>query len=171
MHKGFIHIYTGDGKGKTTSAVGLSVRAKSRGLRVLFVQFMKTIKGGEIDLLKNLSIKVKRFEKVLSPLFHPGADMALLREESLKALGKLRPLLREYDLVVLDEFNHLLTTGLVTRKEALDFIMQRPETLDLVLTGRGAPKWLVDLADQVTDMRDVKHPAAKGARARKGIEY
>jgi cob(I)alamin adenosyltransferase len=171
MHKGLLHIYTGDGKGKTTSAVGLSVRAKSRGLRVLFVQFMKTMKGGETELLRKLSIKVRRFEKVLSPIFHPGADTAGLREESLKALDRLRRTLPEYDLVVLDEFNHLLSHRLISKAEAVEFITKRPESLDLVLTGRGAPAWLMEMADQVTDMRDVKHHARRGVKARKGIEY
>jgi cob(I)alamin adenosyltransferase len=171
MAKGFIHVYTGNGKGKTTAAVGLSVRARSRGLRVLFVQFMKKISGGETDLLKELGIDVLRFEKVLSPYFHPKADMGALREESLKALDSLRTKMGDYVIIVLDEFNHLLSSRLINRGEAREFIQGRPEALELVLTGRDAPAWLLEMAEHVTEMNDVKHPASRGMKARKGIEF
>jgi cob(I)alamin adenosyltransferase len=171
MDKGGIHIYTGHGKGKTTAAVGLCVRARSRGLRVLFTQFMKNIKGGEVELLEELSVRVLRFEGVLSPLFHPGVDMQAVRAEALKALGSLKPVLKDYDLVVLDEFTHLLATGLIGKEEALAFIGERPGPLDMALTGRDAPDWLIDLAEDVTEMKEIKHPASKGKKARKGIEF
>jgi cob(I)alamin adenosyltransferase len=171
VDKGFIHIYTGEGKGKTTSAVGLAVRAKSRGYRVLFVQFMKNISGGETELLKDLGIKVLQFEKVLSPHFHPKADKSSLREEALKALAKLKPMLKKYDIAVLDEFNYLLSARLLTAGETKEFVKGKPESLDLVLTGRGAPAWLLELAEHITEMKDIKHPASRGVKARKGIEY
>jgi len=166
-----VQLYTGNGKGKTTCAVGLCVRARSRGLRVLFAQFMKNGRGGETALLKDASVKTLRFRKVLSPLFHPEADAAALREESLRALGKLKPMLEKYDLVVLDEFVHLLNQKLITRTEAVEFLSGRPPSLEMVLTGRGAPRWLMGMADLVTEMKDVKHPARGGAKARRGIEY
>jgi cob(I)alamin adenosyltransferase len=171
MGKGLVHVFTGDGKGKTTSAVGLSVRARSRGLRVLFVQFMKQVKGGETDLLEKISVKVMRFEKVLSPYFHPDVDMNSLRKEALRSLELLKPMLSDYDLIVLDEFNNLLSLKLVTADEAVELISGRPEPLELVLTGRGAPDWLVELADHVVEMIPVKHPSSKGIGAREGIEY
>jgi cob(I)alamin adenosyltransferase len=170
MLKGLI-IYTGGGKGKTTSAAGLSVKAKSRGLSVLFAQFMKKRSGGEIDLLEKLGVKVLLFDNVLSPYFHPNADVGLIREEALKALASLRPRLKRFDLVVLDEFTHLLRSKIITSGEAMEFIKERPGGLTLVLTGRGAPAWLLRAADQVTEMKDIKHPARKGFRARKGIDY
>jgi cob(I)alamin adenosyltransferase len=171
MKQGFVHIYTGKGKGKTTAAVGLSVRARSRGLRVLFAQFMKNISGGEVGLLRKLGVEVMRFERVLSPLFHPDADRRAIREEALKALHALGGVLGDYDLVVLDEFNYLLSGRLITAREARDFIAMRPENVELVLTGRGAPRWLIAMAGHVTEMRDVEHPARHGVGARRGIEY
>jgi cob(I)alamin adenosyltransferase len=171
MGKGLVHVFTGDGKGKTTSSVGLSVRARSRGLRVLFVQFMKRAEGGETDLLEKISVRVMRFEKVVSPYFQPDVDMNALRKEALHALELLKSMLSDYDLVVLDEFNNLLSLSLVTEEEAAEFIESRPEPLEMVLTGRGAPGWLLELADHVVEMIPVKHPSSKGMKAREGIEY
>lgn len=171
MKNGLIHVYTGDGKGKTTSAVGLCVRAKSRGLRVLFAQFMKKDSGGEVALMKELSIKVLQFKKVLSPHFHPNADMGSIRQEAIKAMDALGAIAAEFDLVVLDEFTHVLSNDLVAKEEVLRFISDRPASLELVFTGRGAPGWLVALADHVTEMKDVKHPARNGQKARRGIDF
>jgi cob(I)alamin adenosyltransferase len=170
-HNGLIHIYTGDGKGKTTCAVGLAVRAKSRDYRVLFAQFMKTIKGGETDMLVRLDIEVQRFERVLSPLFHPNADLKRLRERALEALEELRNRNDGLDMLILDEFIHLLNQNLLTEDEVKEFLASRPRNLHVVLTGRGAPQWLIEIADQVTEMRDIKHHAIKGIKAHKGIEY
>jgi cob(I)alamin adenosyltransferase len=166
-----IHVYTGNGKGKTTSAVGLCVRAKSRGLRVLFAQFMKKDSKGEITLMERISIKVLQFKKVLSPHFHPNADMGSIRQEALKAIETLQSSIAEFDLVVLDEFTHLLSNKLIEKKEAMNFISDMPSSLELVFTGRGAPDLLIDLADYVTEMNDVKHPSKNGLTARKGIEH
>ncbi len=171
MKKGLIHVFTGEGKGKTTAAVGLAVRAKSRGFRVLFAQFMKESPGGEGELLRRLSIEVLRFSKVLSPYFHPEADRGAIRKETLEALAKLGPRLGEYDLVVLDEFNCLLAERLLAEDEALSFLEKKPGHLELVLTGRGAPKSLVDRADHVVEIREVKRSAEARAKARRGIEY
>lgn len=171
MRKGLIHVYTGNGKGKTTSAVGLCVRAKSRGLRVLFAQFMKKDSKGEIALLEGLSINVLQFKEVLSPHFHPNADMDSIRHEALKAIETLKAVTGQFDLVVLDEFTHLLSNDLIEKEEALRFIEKRPSSLELVFTGRGAPDWLIDIADYVTEMKDVKHPSKNGLTARKGIEH
>jgi len=171
MEKGLIHIYTGEGKGKTTSAVGHCVRAKSRGLRVLFAQFMKRIEGGETSLLEKLSIRTMRFESVLSPHFNPEADAERNRKETLKALDALKDVMKDYDLMVLDEFNCLLKNGLITGDEALGFLKGKPEGLEVILTGRGATDRLMDFADLVTYMKAIKHPSTKGVPARMGIEY
>lgn len=171
MEKGLIHVFTGDGKGKTTASVGLSIRAKSRGLRVLFVQFMKESPGGETELLRKLSIEVIRFGKVLSPYFHPEADLGAIRNETLAALGVLKPKLWEFDLVVLDEFNCLLAEKLLTEDEALNFLQGKPEHLELVLTGRGAPQSIIDHADHVVEVHEIKRSVNARNEARKGIEY
>jgi cob(I)alamin adenosyltransferase len=171
MEKGLVHVFTGDGKGKTTAAVGLSIRAKSRGLKVLFVQFMKQSLGGETELLGKLSIEVIRFGKVLSPHFHPEADIGAIRDEALAALEALKAKLREFDLVVLDEFNCLLAENLLTEDEALDFLKQKPGHLELVLTGRGALRSIIDYADHAIEVHEIKRPANARSEARKGIEY
>ncbi len=174
MKKGLIHIYTGIGKGKTTAAVGLAIRAKSRGLKVLFVQFMKNKNiGGEIVLLKKLSIKTKCFEKVCSPFFNPKHNREKTKNEIAKAILFLNKIFAEnkFDLVILDEFNCLVDQKLINKSEALKFISSKPDNMELVLTGRCRPKELEYIGDYITEMKLVKHPLTKGIKARKGIEF
>ncbi len=171
MKKGLLHIYTGEGKGKTTASVGLSVRARSRGLRVLFSQFMKQREGGEHEKLKELGIEVMRFVDILSPVFHPDADIKEQRKNTRRALKEIASRMGDFDLIVMDEFLNLVKQGLINDKEALEFLNSRPEGLELVVTGRGASPKLIDAADYVTEMRLLKHPFRSGVRARKGIEY
>ncbi|MEJ2682771.1 MAG: cob(I)yrinic acid a,c-diamide adenosyltransferase [Candidatus Sulfobium sp.] len=174
MEKGLIHIYTGDGKGKTTAAVGMSVRARSRGLRTLFVQFFKEPdSGSEICMLSRLGIDTLVFNEVKSPLFHPEIDRASLREEAQKALSCLLHAFEEdnYDLIVLDEFICLVAEGILSEGETTDFISKKPGHAELILTGKGAPEGLLAVADYVTFMRNIKHPYGKDTKARKGIEF
>ncbi len=167
-----IHIYTGEGKGKTTAAVGLSLRARSRGLRVLFVQFMKSDReGGETGLLKDLSTVVMRFREIKSPHFHPGLDIREMGEIAKEALSKVKESAVDFDLVVLDEFNNLVRTGIISEEDALVFMDAFPREKDIVLTGRGATEAMMDRADYVTYMKAVKHPLRQGVEAREGIEY
>lgn len=174
MQKGYIHIYTGNGKGKTTAAIGLAIRAKSRGLRVLFVQFMKGgAEAGEISFLKKLSISTKKFSKILSPYFHPEADRAILKKEVANAMMSIKKIMQEerFDLIILDEFTHLIFEGLLAEKDAVDFVLNKPEAIEVVITGRGATENLIAAADYVTDMKMIKHPITSGIKARKGIEF
>ncbi len=174
MDKGLIHIYTGNGKGKTTAAVGMSVRARSRGLRALFVQFFKEPdSGSEISLLPTLGIDTLVFDEVKSPLFHPEIDKQSLRGESRKALSRLLRLFKEnkFDFIVLDEFICLVAEGMLTEEEATEFIRNKPDSAELVLTGKGATDELIAVADYVTFMQNVKHPYEKDLKARKGIEF
>jgi cob(I)alamin adenosyltransferase len=171
MSRGLLQVYTGPGKGKTTAAVGLAVRALSRGLNVLFAQFMKPAKGGETELLEQLGARVLRFPEVSSPLFDPSIDRNTLAARASEALMKLEGAFEGNDLAVLDEFNHLLSEKLVGRPEAESLIKGRPEGLELVLTGRGAPGWLLEAADLVTEMTEIKHPRSGGGKARRGIEF
>lgn len=171
MNKGFVHVYTGNGKGKTTCAVGLAVRARSRGLRVLFSQFMKKASGGETSLLDKLGVDVMVFERILSPLFNPSVDREVIRKEALVAIDSLGNVTADYQLVVLDEFNHLLTESLIKEPEALGLINRIAIRAELVLTGRGAPDWLIDRAEYVTEMKEIKHPLSTGTLGRKGIEF
>jgi cob(I)alamin adenosyltransferase len=174
MTTGLIHIYTGDGKGKTTAAVGISVRAKSRGLRVLFVQFFKeTDSESEIAALERFGIKTINFNEVKSPLFNPEIDKSILREKTMEALSRLKDILGEdsYDLIVLDEFICLISEGILTDDEAIAFLRSKPFHPELVLTGKGATQSIMEVADYVTFMRNVKHPYDKKMQARKGIEF
>jgi cob(I)alamin adenosyltransferase len=174
MDKGLIHIYTGNGKGKTTAAVGMSVRARSRDLRTLFVQFFKEPdSGSEISLLSELGVDTMIFHEVKSPLFHPGIDRPSLKMEARKALSRLLRVFREdkYDLIVLDEFICLVAEGILTEEEATEFVKNKPACAELVLTGKGAPEELIAAADYVTFMQNIKHPYKKAMKARKGIEF
>ncbi len=174
MEKGLLHIYTGDGKGKTTAAIGISVRAKSSGLKTLFVQFFKEKdSGGEISLLKRMGVETIVFEEVKSPYFNPGIDKIALHGEATAALSRLRDIFRKnaFDLIVLDEFVCLVSEGVVTEEEAEEFIRSKPEQVELVLTGQGATDRMIQLADYVTFMQNVKHPFDRNMKARKGVEF
>lgn len=173
MTRGLIHIYTGDGKGKTTAAVGLAVRAKSKALRTLYAQFFKEIKAGETTMLEQLGIETIVFEKVKSPFFNPSIDKTELRNEVKNALSHVAALFSEnrFDLVILDEFICLIAEGLLSEDEAIHFIKTKPENMELVLTGRGASEKMIDSADYVTYMQKVKHPYKNKIPGRKGIEF
>ncbi len=174
MKHGCVHIYTGEGKGKTTAAVGLAIRAKSRGLKVLFVQFMKGgADSGEINILKNISVTTKKFSRIRSPYFYPDINRKQLKKDVNEAVAYIKKIAAGagFDMLILDEFNCLLAEGLLTDEAAVDLILNKPEQLELVLTGRGATKRLIEAADYVTEMKIVKHPFSKGIKARRGIEY
>ena len=169
---GRIHLYTGDGKGKTTASVGLCVRAAGAGLKVLFVQFMKGRATSEILSLEKIGVQVFRATKntkFVSHMTEPeraacaGAQMANL--EYAKSVATL------YDLLVLDEITHAITLGMVPLEAVLAFLESRPTGLEVVLTGRDAPEVLCSVADYVSHIQAVKHPYAAGTPARKGIEF
>jgi len=172
MDKGLIHIYTGDGKGKTTAAVGIAIRAKSRGLKTLFVQFFKEKAGGETFLLDDIGISTIIFDKVKSPFFNPSIDKLMLEKEVSNAISFLKKVFSEnkYDLIILDEFICLITEGLLSEDKAIKFIEDKPDKTELVLTGRGASERLIDVADYVTLMQNIKHPYERNIKVRKGIE-
>lgn len=174
MAAGLIHIYTGDGKGKTTAAVGMAVRAKSRGLRVLFVQFFKeSDSGSETAALNSISIQTINFREVKSPFFNPGIDKSVLRKNATKALSQLKDIFHKdsFDLIVLDEFICLISEGILADNEAIAFLSNKPLNLEIVLTGKGATQGIMEIADYVTFMKNIKHPYDKKLSARKGIEF
>jgi len=148
-----IHVYTGEGKGKTTSAFGLALRhCAYPENKVLVVQFFKAWKTGEIESAKKLGLRVERFGKG----FYMGSDFEMHREEALKAISFLKENMNDYSLVILDEVNVAISQGLIKFDEIAPLI----EDVDneVVCTGRGAPKELIDLADYVTRFEAVKHP-------------
>jgi cob(I)alamin adenosyltransferase len=173
LEKGLVQVYTGNGKGKTSAAFGLALRAIGRGLKVYIVQF---IKGGfdygelyVIDKLPNLTLKAFGRGKFVTAKPPEKEDLRLAEEAfqlAKEVVGGGR-----YDVVVLDEVNVALDLKLVSLEEVLELIKSKPKHVELVLTGRYAPKEIVEVADLVTEFREVKHPFNKGDRARKGIEY
>ncbi len=175
MSKGLIHIYTGEGKGKTTAAFGLAKRVAGHGKSVLILQFLKSRSNnsGETFSAEKLGIKVIRFKDQTTPLFDPNVKLPELKESIkqaiLTAINEIKSGL--YDLVILDELNTVLGCGYATMEDAKSIIDAKPEKLELVFTGRGVPDELVELADYVTEMRMIKHPYEKGVKARKGIEF
>jgi cob(I)alamin adenosyltransferase len=171
--KGLVHIYTGEGKGKTTSAIGLAIRARSRGKRVLFAHFFKERDSlSEISLLEQMGISTIIFDTIKSPFFYPTISRDYLRAETIKALELIKHICSEQrpDLVVLDEFICLVSENVLSEQEAMSFITEKPAKIEIVLTGRGATDGIIRLADYVTNMQNIKHPFDRGVPARKGIE-
>jgi cob(I)alamin adenosyltransferase len=175
MEKGLIHVYTGDGKGKTTAAFGLAVRAAGHGKRVLILQFLKSrIKNsGEVRIVKKSGVKVVKFKNQTSPIFDPAVKISELKRtiKEAIALSIEKIMSGKFDLIIMEEFNNVLKGGYATVTDLNKIIKAKPEELELVFTGRGAPKELIESADYVTEMKMVKHPANNGIMAREGIEY
>jgi cob(I)alamin adenosyltransferase len=169
--RGYLQVYTGNGKGKTTAAIGLAVRAAGAGLRVLFAQFVKGKRYSEIEALERFSdiITVEQYGRSAFIEKEPAPEDI---EAAGKGLAAVRESLRsgEYRLVILDEANIALHYGLFTIEELLDAIRQRSPKCEVVVTGRNAPQALIDAADLVTEMKEIKHYYTDGVEARPGIE-
>jgi cob(I)alamin adenosyltransferase len=174
LTQGLIQVYTGDGKGKTTCALGLALRAVGQGLKVYMVQFMKGRETGEARMAATRlapEMTLRSFGRPgLVNLRAPAAeDLALIREAW--DLARQVILAGEHDLVILDEINLALTFNLLPQAEVFQVLQERPPWVEVVLTGRQAPPKLVELADLVTEMRPVKHYYQVGVPARRGIEW
>jgi cob(I)alamin adenosyltransferase len=175
LPKGYVQVYTGDGKGKTTAALGLALRATGHGMRTYIGQFMKGQHYGELDALRDHPlITVEQYGDVrcirreeVTPEHVAQARRGL--ERARQAMLGLSPGGR-YDVVVLDEVNVSIWFGLLTVEEVLAFLDERPAHVEVILTGRRAPQELIERADLVTEMRQVKHYYQQGVAARKGIE-
>ncbi|HHS98317.1 MAG TPA: cob(I)yrinic acid a,c-diamide adenosyltransferase [Chloroflexi bacterium] len=171
LSKGYVQVYTGDGKGKTTAALGLALRASGHGMHTYIGQFMKGQHYGELDALRDHPyITIEQY-----------GDVRCIRREEVtpehvdqahRGLERAREAMRsgQYDIVVLDEVNVSIWFGLLTVEEVLAFIDQKPPDVELILTGRRAPQEIIDRADLVTEMREIKHYYQQGVMARKGIE-
>ena len=173
INKGLVQIYTGNGKGKTTAALGLATRAQGQGLRVHVIFFMK---GGypygervSLEQLPNVSCEIFGHEHFVDPNNVQEED----RAEARRALNAAKNAVTSgrYDLVILDEVNVATSWKLIKVEDVLKLIQKKPSNVELVLTGRYADKRLVDKADLVTEMMEIKHPYHQGIQARKGIEY
>jgi cob(I)alamin adenosyltransferase len=161
MEKGLVQVYTGNGKGKTTAALGLALRAVGHEMKVLVIQFMK----GDINYGE---IKSKGQKTFVSKNHIDPVDLKLAQEGFLLAKKAIES--KEYDVVILDEINQAIDYGLVPLSDLLKLIDSKPETVELILTGRNAKPEVMERADLVTEMVDRKHYYDKGVQARKGIE-
>ncbi len=172
MKKGYVHIYTGDGKGKTTAAIGLAIRAVGRGMKVFMGQFMKGQHYGEIDtlnLIENISVQqfgdpkcIRRSEVTQAHKDLASKGLDICKKEIFSGLS---------DIVIMDEVCVAIWFGLLPEDDVINIIKSKPETIELVLTGRKATDKLVKNADLVTDMKEIKHYyITDGVLARKGIE-
>lgn len=169
---GLVQVYTGNGKGKTTASLGLAFRAAGRGLEVLMIQFLKPPEnyGEHISSEKfdNFTILPLGLDHMVSKV--PKEKDIKLANETLER-SKEEIYSGKYDLVILDEINVAMCWGLLDPKKVIAMLEGRPDNVEIILTGRGAPPEIIEYADLVTEMTMIKHPFDKGTRARKGIEY
>jgi cob(I)alamin adenosyltransferase len=173
LGKGYTHIYTGDGKGKTTASLGLALRAAGNGLRVLVLQFLKGEEmTGERKAAQALAPDLEIRPLGRDGLFRPGDVIEKDAALAEAALGESQREMTSgsWDLLVLDEINSACALGLVSVEALLELMDARPDGVELVLTGRGAPKEVIEKADLVTEMKEIKHYFRQGVKARRGIE-
>ena len=175
MDKGLVHIYTGDGKGKTTSSVGLATRALGHGRKVLYVYFHKIPEKygyNEINSLEKLGAVVRGVAKG-----HPSCDRNLnvddLRAATISGLAEIEKMIGgdDYDLLILDEAIISVRDGFLPEENLIEFIDDKPAGLELVITGRGATEAMIQKADYVSRITKVKHPYDRKTPAREGIEF
>lgn len=176
LKRGCVQVYTGNGKGKTTAAVGLAVRAAGNGLKVFMVQFLKSGATGELESAKKLepNFEIFRFEKKRGFFWTLSDEQKLeLKKEIQEAYSFCRKVLEEKqcDILIMDEIMGALSNNLVSLEQLIELIAIKPENMELILTGRNVPQEIVDRADLVTEMKDIKHYFEQGVPAREGIEY
>jgi cob(I)alamin adenosyltransferase len=174
--KGLVIVYTGNGKGKTTAALGMALRAVGHEKKTLIVQFIKSFQNyGEIKFAKKyhcgITIKTmgKGYVKIKGDRF-PFKEHVKSAKAAFQ-FAKDQIFSKKYDIVVLDEINIALDKKLLTIQEVAELIQQKPPQLHLILTGRSAPKKLIQIADLVSEVKEIKHPFRKGLEAQKGIEF
>ena len=173
LRKGYVQIYTGNGKGKTTAALGQALRAAGSGLQTFIVMFMKDYSYGEIRMIKNLSdwIRLEQY----------GNDDFVFRKQppdnedkksAHMALKRAREVMlsAEYDMLIMDEVCVAIHFGLLKTEDVLSLLEEKPDSIELILTGRYCPPELIEKADLATEMQEIKHYYQNGVVARKGIE-
>jgi cob(I)alamin adenosyltransferase len=168
--KGLVHVYTGNGKGKSTAALGLAMRAAGQGLKVAFIQFIKGEPCGEHFFAK----QYKPFEIVqisVGDSFKKSKKQLSQEAQQTLDYAEQEILSGKYELVILDEIFVAISQDLITIKQLLELLDSKPVSVELVLTGRNAPPEIVQRADLVTEMLMIKHPFTEGTSARRGIEY
>jgi cob(I)alamin adenosyltransferase len=173
---GLVHIYTGNGKGKTTAAIGLGIRASGRGRKVLMVQFLKGAHTGEMIALERFKpdFELCRYKEISKFSWNMTSDELEDMKKTVENLFQYAVKEAESgrrDLIILDEIMAAITSGFIEIEDVISFVMNKPEKLELVMTGRNAPFELVQLSDYVSEISMVKHPLSSGIPAREGIEY
>ena len=169
--RGYVQVYTGNGKGKTTAAFGLALRAAGAGLRVYIAQFVKGMKYSELDAVEKLSdsITIKQYGRDCFIYREPDSEDIRAAREGLKEVRKIMDS-GQYQMVILDEANIATYYNLFSVDDLLDFIKAKPEGVELVITGRMADPRIIEAADLVTEMKEIRHYYQKGVQARNGIE-
>ncbi|MDY6973010.1 MAG: cob(I)yrinic acid a,c-diamide adenosyltransferase [Thermodesulfobacteriota bacterium] len=169
--KGYVQVYTGNGKGKTTAALGLALRAAGAGLRVYVAQFVKGMKYSELKVLERMSdlITIKQYGRDCFIFKEPEKEDILVAQEGLKEVREIM-FSEKYNVIVLDEANIATYYNLFSVDDLLDLIRSKPEHIEMVITGRMADPMVIDEADLVTEMKEIKHYYQKGIQARDGIE-
>ena len=173
LKQGFVQIYTGNGKGKSTAAIGQSVRAAGFGLKTYIAQFMKEFPYNELISLKHLSewITIEQFggDEFVYKKEPPGMEELAKAKRGLES-AREKMLSSDFDIIILDEAIVAIYFKLIRTEELIEFIKIKPVGVELILTGRYCPEELIELADLVTEMKEVKHYYKKGITSRKGIE-
>lgn len=170
MRKGYVHVYTGNAKGKTTAALGLALRAVGAGLKVFIAQFIKSRRCSEHKALE-------RFKDLITIRLYGTGFVRKTEQSAIKAAQKgfdeVKKIITsgDYDMVILDEINIATHLGLINVDDLLDLIEKKPVKTELIITGRYADKRIIERADLVTEMKEIKHYYKKGVKARKGIEH
>lgn len=171
VKRGCVHAYTGNGKGKTTAALGLALRASGAGLKVCIQQFAKNKDYSEIKALRGIkNIKVYQCGRGAFIRGKPTCSDIECARKGFDA-AKKNIASKKYDLIILDEINVAMKLGLIDISSVLEIIKDKPAGVELVLTGRGCPSEVKRVSDLVTEMREIKHPYRQGLVGRRGIEY
>jgi len=172
LAQGLVQVYTGEGKGKTTAALGLAFRALGRGFKVFMLQFLKSEDNGELHACRLFGDHFLIEQTGLNGFIRPDRIAAADIQRAQQALHRAREILTsgDYDLVILDEINMAMYFELISVREVLTLLQDRAPHVEAILTGRGAPQAIMDAADLVTEMRNLKHYYDAGVQARCGIE-
>jgi cob(I)alamin adenosyltransferase len=169
--KGYIHIYTGDGKGKTTAAIGLAIRAAGYGMKTYIGQFMKGQHYGELTALRDHPfITIEQYGDIAC--VHREEITQKHMDQAQQGLKQARKAMHShrYDIIILDEINVAVWFDLIKAEEVLELLNERPKNVEFILTGRHAPEAFLEMADLVSDVKEIKHYYNRGVKARTGIE-
>jgi len=175
LERGLIQVYTGDGKGKTTAALGQGLRSCGRGLKVYMVQFLKGGDTGELHSVEKLQtlFKIFRFERDRGFFWQlDEKEKKELKEDIDRGFAFIKDVINnnECDILIIDELLGVLGNNLFTVEEVIEVLKSKPSTMEIIITGRNAPKEIIEAADLVTEMKEIKHYFRNGVHAREGIE-